>query len=117
MEAEARNWLAQQQPGFISSGGSLLEFTPVAGNMWRAYGELNGRVVYLLDIDATGKVDPTLTPVDGAAATGGTGGPASAPPSTAVCGKPLASLSKSQLAFCLREFADQLSQREGQPAP
>ena len=113
MEAEARNWLAQQQPGFISSGGDLLEFTPVAGNMWRAYGELNGRVVYLLDIDATGKVAPMLTSVSPIGAPGaGSGGL-----STAVCGKPLASLSTVQLAFCLRQFADQLSQREGQPAP
>jgi hypothetical protein len=115
MEAEARNWLASQQPGFISSGGSLLEFTPVGGDMWRAYGELNGRVVYLLDIDATGKVAPALTSVSpiGPSTPGGAAGAAS----TAVCGKPLASLSTAQLAFCLRQFADQLSQREGQPAP
>jgi len=110
MEAEARNWLASQQPGFISSGGSLLEFTPVAGNLWRAYGELNGRVVYLLDIDATGQVAPTLTSVSPI-------GPNPGAVSTAVCGKPLGSLSTAQLAFCLRQFADQLSQREGQPAP
>ena len=71
MEAEARNWLAQQEPGFISSGGQLLEFTPAAGNMWRAYGELNGRVVYLLDIDATGAFAPTLTSVSPAGAASG----------------------------------------------
>jgi hypothetical protein len=112
MEAEARNWLASQQPGFISSGGSLLEFTPVAGDMWRAYGELSGRVVYLLDIDATGKVAPTLTSVSPIGPNPGGGAV-----STAVCGKPLGSLSTAQLAFCLRQFADQLSQREGQPAP
>ena len=115
MEAEARNWLASQQPGFISSGGSLLEFTPVAGNLWRAYGELNGRVVYLLDIDATGKVAPTLTSVSPIGPSSGSG--AGGALSTAVCGKSLASLSTAQLAFCLRQFADQLSQREGQPAP
>jgi hypothetical protein len=117
MEAEARNWLAQQQPGFISSGGKLLEFTPVGGNMWRAYGELNGRVVYLLDVDATGTVAPTLTSVTafgGAAGSGGSTGSSGAP-DTAVCGKPLASLSTSQLAFCLQRFADQLASREGQP--
>jgi hypothetical protein len=110
MEAEARNWLAQQQPGFISSGGQLLEFTPVSGNMWRAYGELNGRVVYLLDVDATGSVAPTLTSVSTL------GGAASGAAATALCGKPLSSLSTSQLTFCLREFADQLATREGQPA-
>jgi hypothetical protein len=112
MEAEARNWLAQEQPGFISSGGRLLEFTPVDGDMWRAYGELNGRVVYLLDIDATGKVAPTLTSVSslGGPAGGSTG------PATAVCGKPLSALTTSQLAFCLKQFADQLSQREAQPS-
>ena len=115
MEAEARNWLAQQEPGFISSGGRLLEFTPVGGNMWRAYGELNGRVVYLLDVDATGTVAPALTSVTAfGGSTGSSGSPSSATPDTAVCGKPLASLSTSDLAFCLQKFADQLASREGQ---
>ena len=114
VEAEARNWLAQQEPGFISSGGRLLEFTPVGGNMWRAYGELNGRVVYLLDIDATGSVAPTLTSVS--------------PLSSGVAGgvwrrvgwldggvrEAAASLTASQLAFCLRSFADELAGRAGQ---
>ena len=119
MEAGARNWLALQEPGFISSGGQLLEFTPLGGNMWRAYGEFSGRVVYLLDIDATGRLSPALTSVtplgtgsgSGAGSSGSAGGSGSA-----VCGKPLSSLSTSQLATCLREFADQLSVREGQPA-
>jgi hypothetical protein len=70
-------------------------------------------VVYLLDIDATGQVAPTLTSVSPIGPGAGAGGTVS----TAVCGKPLASLSTAQLAFCLRQFADQLSQREGQPAP
>ena len=84
--------------------------------MWRAYGELNGRVVYLLDIDATGKVAPSLTSVSPLGATGA-GGPGSAgQPGNAACGKPLASLTKAQLAQCLRQFADELAQREGQPA-
>jgi hypothetical protein len=113
MEAEARNWLAQQEPGFISSGGKLLEFTPLGGNMWRAYGELNGRVVYLLDIDATGQFAPTLTSVS--ALGSGVGGSA-AGAGNAVCGKPLSSLTTSQIATCLREFADQLATREGAPA-
>jgi hypothetical protein len=117
MEAEARNWLAQQEPGFISSGGQLLEFTPVGGNMWRAYGELNGRVVYLLDIDATGRFAPTLTSVSPTGAAPGSGsGSGSGAASTALCGRPLSSLTTQQIAFCLRQFADQLSQREGQPA-
>ena len=80
MEAEARNWLAQHKPGFISSGGQLSEFTPVGGNMWRAYGELNGRVVYLLDIDATGTVSPVLTSVPGIGGTGAAVAPRGRPP-------------------------------------
>jgi len=119
LEAEARNWLAQQEPGFISSGGKLLEFTPVGRNTWRAYGELNGRVVYLLDMDATGSVAPTLTSVtalSGGSGGSGAGGPGAPAGSTAVCGKPLASLTASQLAFCLRSFADELAGRAGQPS-
>jgi hypothetical protein len=117
MEAEARNWLAQQEPGFISSGGQLLEFTPVGGSMWRAYGELSGRVVYLLDVDATGSVAPVLTsvsPLGGAGGGGGGVGGAGGGSGTAVCGKPLASLTTGQLAYCLRVFADQLAARAGQ---
>lgn len=117
MEAEARNWLAQQEPGFISSGGQLLEFTPVRANMWRAYGELNGRVVYLLDIDATGRFAPTLTSVSPTGATSGPGtGSGSGAAKTAVCGRPLSLLTTQQITFCLQQFADQLSQREGHPA-
>jgi hypothetical protein len=112
MQAQAQNWLAQNEPGFISSGGKLLEFTPVAGNMWRAYGELNGRVVYLLDIDATGQIAPALTSV----ASPGPGSPGSATSATAICGKPLTSLTTPQITFCLRQFANQLSQREGEPS-
>jgi hypothetical protein len=113
MEAEARNWLAQQEPGFVSSGGQLLEFTPLGGNLWRAYGELNGRVVYLLDIDATGRFSPTLTSVSPLGSGAGGSGASTA---NAVCGRPLSSLSTSQIATCLREFADQLATREGAPA-
>jgi hypothetical protein len=117
MEAEARNWLAQQEPGFISSGGQLLEFTPVRANMWRAYGELNGRVVYLLDIDSTGRFAPTLTSVSPTGATSSPGtGSGSGAAKTAVCGRPLSSLTTQQITFCLQQFADQLSQREGHPA-
>ena len=32
-------------------------------------------------------------------------------------GKALSSLTTEQLTFCLSQFANQLSQREGQPAP
>lgn len=120
MEAEARNWLAQQDPGFISSGGQLVEFTPVGGNRWRAYGEVNGRVVYLLDVDATGTVAPQLTsvsPLGGAAgggtAGGGVSGGTGSGTGTAVCGKPLSSLTTAQLAFCVREFANEIATRAG----
>ena len=66
-------------------------------------------MAHLLDVDATGSVAPTLTSVStlGGAASG-TG------EATALRGKPLSSLSTSQLTFCLREFADQLAAREGQ---
>jgi hypothetical protein len=84
--------------------------------MWRAYGELNGRVVYLLDIDATGRLAPTLTSVSPAgSASGASSSPGSGAASTAVCGRTLSSLTTQQITFRLRQFADQLSQREGQP--
>jgi len=66
MESDARTWFLAAEPSFLSNGtgGKLLEFTPVGGNIWRAYGEINGVVRRLLDFDATRHTPPKLTQVD-----------------------------------------------------
>jgi hypothetical protein len=65
MESSARYWLTQQLPSLLSAGGggTLSEFTPMGGNMWRAYVEVKGQLIYLLDFDATQSVSPQLTNV------------------------------------------------------
>jgi hypothetical protein len=111
LESDARNWLANLVPGFAGQGGKLLEFTPVGGNIWRAYGEINGRVEYLLDVDATNVSSSVLTNIGGSTAAGGTSGGSA--PANQACGGSLTSLTQAQLATCLKLFADELAGRQG----
>jgi hypothetical protein len=103
MEAQARAWFAQQVPGFISSGGKLPEFTPLGGNFWRAYGEINGRVDYMLDFDATGTVSPTLTNVSGISEGSPSGGV------KLNCDNP-SQLTEAQIATCIEQLSQYLAQ-------
>ncbi len=109
LEADARNFLATNAGTFISNGGKLIEFTPVDGDLWRAFGELNGRVVYRLDISAGNNIRPKLVNI----------GPSSESdeedpdePSNAACGNELTELSPKQLGECLRVFTDELVKRQ-----
>ncbi len=63
LEADAQNYVRNVDPGFLAgnNGGKLGEYTPVDGDHWRAFGELRGRVIYLLDISASRKIQPKLT--------------------------------------------------------
>jgi hypothetical protein len=108
LESDARNYLANLVPGFAGQGGKLLEFTPVGGNIWRAYGEINGRVEYLLDVDASNVSSSVLTNIGGSESTGS--GSAIA---NQACGGNLDSLTQAQLANCLKLFADELAGRQG----
>jgi len=120
LEAIARDFMVNNAGGFIPSGGRLIEFTPATGDTWRAFGEINGRVIYRLDISASGDVAPRLVSLDpssgdvvpnptttnagttapsaGAGASGKAGIPAT-------CGKPIATLSQAQIVACLQYFA------------
>jgi hypothetical protein len=117
LEASARDYLSQLNPGFFSSGGSLIEFTPTVGDVWRAFGEINGRVVYRLDISASDQVAPTLVSLENFSGQGSgtsTGGSTSTgsgttPASNASCGQPLASLTQAQIVQCLKFFATQVA--------
>lgn len=72
LAADAKDWLSVNAPGFLSSGGKLREFTPVSGDSWRAYGEVNGYVSYYLDISATGAFAPRFVSIDGSTLPGDT---------------------------------------------
>jgi hypothetical protein len=117
LEASARDYLSQLNPGFFSSGGSLIEFTPTVGDVWRAFGEINGRVVYRLDISASNLVAPTLVSLENFSGSGTGTSPAGStstgsgvtPASNASCGQPLASLTQAQIIQCLKFFATQVA--------
>lgn len=106
LDAQAKNWLSTQDPGFFSSGGKLVEFTPVDGDVWRAFGEINGRVEYRLDISASNKVEPNLVSLE---QTSTAPGSAPAQVTNQICGTAISSLTPAQLAGCAKQFADALA--------
>lgn len=123
LAAAAKDYVSQVQPGFISSGGKIVEFLPTGGSKpgdkgdeWQAYGELNGRVVYRLDITATNWIQPAWVSLE--PNTNQPGQPTSVAPGapaagTSVCGKPLNGLTPSQLTNCIDQFSGELGQRIG----
>jgi hypothetical protein len=123
LEADARNYLSQKVPGFFSSGGKLVEFVPVDGDIWRAFGELNGRVVYQLDISANKTVAPVLIDLD-ANIQVDVPAPQPVPPvqpsqqqpsGFSVCGNSPDTLTPDQVATCIKLFTDQLAERANAP--
>jgi len=105
LEADALNYLAKNAGTFISNGGKLVEFTPVDGDIWRAFGELNGRVVYRLDISASKKIETQLVSLDVASTTDHQA-------TNTDCGLPLAQLTPNQLTNCIKQLADELANRQ-----
>ncbi len=106
LEADALNFLVDNAGTFKSNGGRLVEFTPVDGDIWRAFGELNGRVVYQLDISASNKVGPKLVNL-----TSQSKGESKAnQPDNSACGQPLTGLTQSQLVDCIQQMAEALEQ-------
>lgn len=117
LEADARNYFVNNAGTFISNGGKLVEFIPVDGDVWRAFGELNGRVVYRLDISANGSITPRLVAISPEGEPEAK--PGEGPKVDDICGKPVAELNAGQLANCLKQFADELARRsnnQGQPS-
>lgn len=117
LAASAKDYVSQVQPGFISAGGKLVEFLPTTADIWQAYGELNGRVVYRLRISATNKIQPELVSLG----PGGPGQPTQGgPPVTTTgggqgCDAPVATMPQSELVNCLQRLADELARRSGTP--
>lgn len=108
LEADALDYLAKNAGTFISNGGRLVEFTPVDGDVWRAFGELNGRVVYLLQISAGDKINPRLVSV-GATSNDKQGAEENI---TKFCGQSLSILTPQQLVNCIQAMADELNHRQ-----
>lgn len=104
LEADALNYFVENVGTFRSNGGKLVEFVPVDGDIWRAFGELNGRVVYRLDISANNSISPrlvSLSPEDPSESV-----------DNAACGEPVSGLTPAQLVGCIQQMADELEARE-----
>lgn len=107
MEATAKYFVQQQDPGFFSGGGSLIEYTPTSGDQFRAFGEINGRVVYRLDISAGNHVQPNLVTLENYNGNG-TNTTSKGGPSNAFCGKSPAQLTQPQIVACAQVFVKAL---------
>jgi hypothetical protein len=107
LEARAKQALSATNPGFFSAGGRIVEFLPVNAGKWQAYGELNNRVNYRLDIPTSSQAQTQVFDLSaGSTSTSG-------PPGTGVCGKDPTMLTDDQLALCIKEFGDELARRAG----
>lgn len=95
-----------------SPKGSIVEFLPVSDTNWQAFGEIEGRVKYLVDLEVNGTSIKTRTTTlisDNGEAVD----PNSAPSSEdATCDTP-SSLTDKQLADCLTALATELQTRNG----
>lgn len=106
LEASAKDYLSTQVPGFFSSGGSLNDYTPLTGDVWRAFAEINGRVVYRLDISASNAIAPDLVSLDTFATTGAGAKNAN---TNAICGTAVANLTQAQIVLCAQTFVGHLN--------
>lgn len=109
LEARAKQALSATNPGFFSAGGRIVEFLPVNADRWQAYGELNNRVNYRLDIPTGSQAQTQVVDLtSGSASSSGSTGSGSYPD---VCGKDPATLTDDQLAVCVKKFGDELAKR------
>ena len=109
LEARAKQALSATNPGFFSAGGRIVEFLPVNAGRWQAYGELNNRVNYRLDIPTNSQARTQVVDLSGGSTS--TSGPTNTGSRSAVCGKDPATLTDDQLALCIKEFGDELAKR------
>ncbi len=89
--------------------GKIIEFLPVTDTHWQAFGEVDGRVKYLIDIEvgATIKTHPTALPPDQQVSVGVS---TLETEGIAGCGTP-SSLTEKQLSECLTGIAAEIQSR------
>ena len=110
--AGATDYLAGADPGLVASGGRIVEFLPVSGDVWQGYVEIEGRVVYRITLSYSDQVPVELVALE--PRSGDTPPPASAPglsDPTAGCGGTPEELSDSQLVACIQAWAQELAGR------
>ncbi len=105
MLQRVENSIKEDHPGFFTGtpaeAGTVSEFLPVGGQMWQAFAEQGGRVVFRVDVSADARIKPTVVQLDSVA-----GDRVSSP-----CAMSPGSLNKQQLANCMTQFANELANR------
>ena len=101
------------------SGGQLLEIIPYGQSMWRGFVDIDGVTQDYIDMSSTTTITPSLVALPGRL-TGQPGAqpgaqPGSQPAGAAGCGGNPATMTTSQLAQCIQQFAKALSQRAQSP--
>jgi hypothetical protein len=117
MASTANDWMARNAGLFRANEGVLIEFTPVNGEVWRAFGEMNNQVVYQLDISLNSRIKPNLVSLSteyGTELAPSQGTVPSTPPSAASgdCNN-IASLNVDQLQQCANALVGELAKRAG----
>lgn len=107
LDAAAKDYMAQEVPGFASNGGKLVDYTPLTGDVWRVFAEINGRVLYRLDIAADNSIAPNLVSLENFT---GTTSKSSVPTNpNAACATPISQMTQVQIQQCLKTFAGALN--------
>jgi hypothetical protein len=114
LESRMTTYINQVAPSLLASGsgGQLLEIIPYGQSMWRGFVDIDGVTQDYIDMSSTTTITPSLVALPGRL-TGQAGG--SQPAGAAGCGGNPATMTTSQLAQCLQEFAKALSQRAQSP--
>ena len=118
MVANANAWLTDNYGTFRANGGRLIELTPVNGDMWRVFGENNGKVVFQLDISSTNNTLTKLVKLndDGTvkSETSNEDSPSQPSPegvTTSRCAADLSQLDNTALAQCLDSVTGEVQKR------
>jgi hypothetical protein len=89
--------------GTGANAGSLIEYTPATGNMWRVFGEQGGQVNIRLDVPgnytSANHIEPTLVSLNGATTPVAPTGPATKMP---ICGNDRNTLTQAQKWACVK---------------
>jgi len=121
LESRMTTYINQVAPSLLASGsgGQLLEIIPYGQSMWRGFVDIDGVTQDYIDMSSTTTITPSLVALPGRL-TGQPGAqpgaqPGSQPAGAAGCGGNPATMTTSQLAQCIQQFAKALSQRAQSP--
>jgi hypothetical protein len=94
-------------PTFLNTGGTLEEFTPLGGDMWRVYAVRRSLTEFYIDVSTTGRVQPTTVQVKG----NGTAPSTNADGRQTVCSTSPAQMTARQLTDCMASLVDEMRRR------